>query len=332
MGRWWLGMGSGFSARTVQFSRSSNREWPRASLGCRARSTCRGRSSRGRARGAHDPSSRRRAGGARRISGTYDLAVHRGGGDHSFIHRKHLPPYRGIRWCNPPRNCTHRLVLANARRECTEKKERHMAEGIVNPRRILDVSALPNVTFASRSITWWGTLGMMVIEAGVFALALASYFYLHSRTDTWPPGVLPPDLRWGTLNTAIFILSVIPTEWYRRRARAGDTTSVRIGLVIACLIGVATLMVRYEEMTHLNTDWSQTAYGSIVWLIMGLHITHLLTDWGESVVLTVLFFTSHVEGKRFVDAEENASYWYFVVLTWIPIYLVIYWAPRWLRS
>ena len=65
---------------------------------------------------------------------------------------------------------------------------------------------------------------------------------------------------------------------------------------------------------------------------MGLHITHLLTDWVESVVLATLFFSPHVEGKRFVDAEENASYWYFVVITWIPIYLVIYWAPRWLRS
>jgi cytochrome c oxidase subunit III len=207
-----------------------------------------------------------------------------------------------------------------------------MAEGIVKPRRVLDVSQLPSVTFASRSTTWWGTLGMMAIEGGVFALALAAYFYLHSRSDTWPPGALPPDLTWGSINTAIFVLSVIPTEWYRRRARKGDTTSFRIGLIGACLIGLATLLVRYEEMRHLNTDWSQTAYGSVLWLIMGLHIVHLLTDWVDSVVLATLFFSPHIEGKRFVDAEENASYWYFVVLTWIPIYLVIYWAPRWLRS
>lgn len=207
-----------------------------------------------------------------------------------------------------------------------------MAEGLVKPKRFLDVSALPDVTFASRSITWWGTLGMMIIEAGVFALALASYFYLHSRSDTWPPGVLPPDLLWGSINTAIFILSVIPTEWYRRRARQADTTAVQTGLIFACVIGLATLLVRYEELRHLNTDWSQSAYGSIVWLIIGLHVTHLLTDWAESIVLTVLFFFPHIEGKRFVDAEENASYWYFVVITWLPIYLVLYWAPRWLRS
>lgn len=207
-----------------------------------------------------------------------------------------------------------------------------MAEELLNPRRALDVSNLPSVTFASRSITWWGTLGMMVIEASVFALAIAAYFYLHSRSDTWPPGVLPPDLFWGTVNTTVFVLSAIPTEWYRRRARQGDTVSVRSGLILASLISLLTFFIRYKEMLHLNCDWSQTAYGSIVWLIMGLHITHLLTDGIETFVLAVLFFSPHVEGKRFVDAEENASYWYFVVLSWIPIYFVIYWAPRWLRS
>jgi len=50
-------------------------------------------------------------------------------------------------------------------------------------------------------------------------------------------------------------------------------------------------------------------------------------------VLTVLFFRPGlVEGKRFTDASENAGYWNFVILAWIPIYLVIYWAPRWLHA
>jgi heme/copper-type cytochrome/quinol oxidase subunit 3 len=35
-----------------------------------------------------------------------------------------------------------------------------------------------------------------------------------------------------------------------------------------------------------------------------------------------------LEGKRFVDVSENALYWYFVVLSWLPIYAVIYWAAR----
>ena len=45
-------------------------------------------------------------------------------------------------------------------------------------------------------------------------------------------------------------------------------------------------------------------------------------------LLTALMFVGPVEEKRFVDVSENALYWYFVVLTWLPIYVVLYWAPR----
>jgi len=197
---------------------------------------------------------------------------------------------------------------------------------------ILDVSRLPNVVFGLRSITWWGIMGMMAIEGTVFALMIASYFYLHSRSVEWPPHSNPPDLFWGTLNTAIFLVSAIPNEWYRRRARRGDKKAVQIGLIILTLFGIANVVVRYFELWHLNTDWSIDAYGSAVWTLIGFHVVHLLTDLVDTMVLTVLFFTPLVEGKRFIDAAENADYWYFVIVTWIPIYLVIYWAPRWLHA
>ena len=47
-----------------------------------------------------------------------------------------------------------------------------------------------------------------------------------------------------------------------------------------------------------------------------------------TAVLMVLMFTGPIEEKRFVDVAENAMYWYFVVFVWLPIYGVIYWAPR----
>jgi heme/copper-type cytochrome/quinol oxidase subunit 3 len=197
---------------------------------------------------------------------------------------------------------------------------------------VLDVSKLPNVVFGTRSITWNGVIGMMAIEGTVFLLMIAAYFYLHSRSVEWPPHENPPALFWGTLNLIIFLVSMIPNEWYRRRARKGDLRGVRIGLVVLSAVAVANLVVRYFELRHLNCDWSLDAYGSAVWMLMGLHITHLLTDFVDTIVLTVLFFTPLVEGKRFMDAVENADYWNFVVLFWVPIYLVIYWAPRWLHA
>jgi cytochrome c oxidase subunit 3 len=42
----------------------------------------------------------------------------------------------------------------------------------------------------------------------------------------------------------------------------------------------------------------------------------------------VMFFTAPLDANRFVDASENALYWYFVVFTWLPIYGLLYITPR----
>ena len=38
---------------------------------------------------------------------------------------------------------------------------------------------------------------------------------------------------------------------------------------------------------HAHVRWDDNAYGSILWLILGLHTTHLITDFADTVVLTV---------------------------------------------
>jgi heme/copper-type cytochrome/quinol oxidase subunit 3 len=193
---------------------------------------------------------------------------------------------------------------------------------------VLDVSALAPGAFGHRSILFWGTAGLMLIEGVAFALAIAAYFYIRLRNETWPPNVMPPLLRWGTINTVILLVSAIPNQITRAAAERIDLAKVRFWLVICMFFAVAFNIVRVFEFASLNVLWSDNAYGSIVWMLLGLHTTHIVTDVLDTGVLTVLMFTGPVEEKRFVDVSENAIYWYFVVLTWLPIYGVIYWAPR----
>jgi cytochrome c oxidase subunit III len=194
--------------------------------------------------------------------------------------------------------------------------------------RALDVSGLPTVVFSYRSLMWWGTLGVMVIEGTVFALALMAYFYLRSHQGTWPITALPPDLRWGTLNTAIMVASFWPAHMAKRAAEKLDLRGTQLWLVVSVVFGLLFTWVRFLEFTTLNVRWDSNAYGSVVWLLLGLHTTHILTDLLDTIVLTVLFFTGPLDGKRFVDVSENSFYWYFVVAAWLPIYLVIYWGAR----
>ena len=194
--------------------------------------------------------------------------------------------------------------------------------------RTLDVSTLAPGAFGHRSILWWGTAGIIIVEATAFAMAIAAYFYLRTRVPYWPPNVPPPDHLWGAVNTIILLVSAIPNELARRAADRVDLSKVRLWMVVALAFGLAFNIVRIFEFADLNVRWDTNAYGSVVWLLLGLHTTHILTDFLDTIVLAVLMFIGPIEEKRFVDISENTGYWYFVVLSWLPIYGVIYWAPR----
>jgi heme/copper-type cytochrome/quinol oxidase subunit 3 len=196
------------------------------------------------------------------------------------------------------------------------------------PEPTLDVRALPSVVFGHRSLMWWGTLGLMAIESTVFALAIMAYFYLRSHQATWPITAPPPDLLWGTLNTVVMLVSFLPAHLAKQAAEQKKLRSVQVWLVVSCFFGAAFCALRVMEFAALNTRWDSNAYGSVVWLLLGLHTTHIVTDLIDSIVLAVLFFSGPLSGHRYVDVSENSFYWYFVVATWVPIYLVLYWGAR----
>jgi cytochrome c oxidase subunit I+III len=192
----------------------------------------------------------------------------------------------------------------------------------------LDVSSLPSFGFSHRSLMWWSTLGLMAIEGTVFVLAIGSYFYLRNHASRWPMSAPPPALLWGTLNTAVLLVSMWPNHLAKRAAERLDRRGVQLWLTACLLLAFVFLVIRWIEFDALNVRWDSSAYGSVVWTLMGLHTFHLVTDTWDTTVLDVLFFTGPLEGRRFVDVSENALYWYFVVLSWLPIYAVVYLSPR----
>ena len=203
-----------------------------------------------------------------------------------------------------------------------------MRPGAANAPQIVDASVLPSHAFGHRSMMWWGVMGMIAIEGTVFALAIAVYLYVRKDFTEWPPVARPPELLWGTLNTLILLFSMVPNQWAKRAAERYDLRKVRWALIACLVFSAAFLAVRVLEFGSLNCRWDTNAYGSAIWMLLGLHTLHLLTDTYDTAVLTALMWFSPVEDKRFVDVSESAVYWYFVVLSWLPIYAVVYFGAR----
>jgi cytochrome c oxidase subunit III len=198
-------------------------------------------------------------------------------------------------------------------------------------RRVLDVSMLPDTgEFGHHGLIWWGTVGFMVIEGSMFAIVLVVYFYLRLKVSDWPPSLPNPDLTVATANLLLVLVSCIPNALAKKAAEAQHLSRTRLWLTVVTVFGVGNVILRAFEYPALNCRWDDNAYASITWLLLSLHTVHIATDVVDSAVLVVLAFIGPMTRSRFIDVSENALYWYFIVAWWIPIYLVVYWAPRWL--
>jgi cytochrome c oxidase subunit 3 len=195
----------------------------------------------------------------------------------------------------------------------------------------LDVSHLPCVAIGHRNVSWLGNIFYMLIESTMFLLVIASYFYLRNRSIEWPPApLMPPALAYGLANSVILLLSLIPARWIQKQAYASNRANVRSGLFVLAGMALVSMLVRSFEFTTLHCRWTDNAYASTIWVLLGIHTGHLITEFLETSVIFGVACTQKMEGNRFADADTNSDYWYFVVATALICDFVIYAAPRFL--
>jgi heme/copper-type cytochrome/quinol oxidase subunit 3 len=129
-------------------------------------------------------------------------------------------------------------------------------------------------------------------------------------------------------NMVVFLLSIIPAWLVRNRAAELNRPAVRNGLLVLTVFALAATVLRVFEFSALNCRWTDDAYSSTVWVLIGMHSGHLVTELIETLVLLVISFTPKMEGTRLADAAINSDYWYFVVLTGLIVDLLIYGTTR----
>ena len=97
-------------------------------------------------------------------------------------------------------------------------------------------------------------------------------------------------------------------------------------------MALGALAIRWYELAALQFKWSTDVYGSYVWSLLGLHTLHLIADTVESLVILVVLGFGRIGGKQQQALEVDGLYWYFVVGSYFPLYLLIYVYPRLLKG
>jgi len=197
-------------------------------------------------------------------------------------------------------------------------------------RAILDVAMLDDHSFSIRAPIWWGNLLMILIEGAAFALMVVAYYYIRRNFNTWPPErTYLPDLGVSSINVLLQLVSVVPM-WYAARLAFEHRPPEEIGrwLMLVIAFGLGAIVLRAFELRGLHTRYDSNAYGSITWMILVTHLAHLIAGSLETLLIALVMFIGPVEKKHYTDTTVMAVYWYFVVGSWVALWLVVFVSVR----
>jgi heme/copper-type cytochrome/quinol oxidase subunit 3 len=196
----------------------------------------------------------------------------------------------------------------------------------------VDASRFSPYNFGSQGPLWWGMWGLILIEAAVFASLIASYFYLGSSYPEWPPaGVKEPELLLPTIASAVIFASSLPMHWADKAIKEGNGRSLKINLTVSIGLALVFLALKYFEYSDAPYRWDSHVYGSIVWAIIMFHSTHVTALVLKTAVVDALAWRGYFNRRRRLGVTANGLYWHFVVAVWLPLYLVLYWSPRFMK-
>src|ERR1700682_2468623 len=184
--------------------------------------------------------------------------------------------------------------------------------------------------FSHHAPNWWGNRLIILIEGAAFAILAVSYFYIWWNFDAWPPPRTHlPDLGFASINLLVLAVSAAPFWNAARLAQRHDRPVVVGGwLTLGVLFGIAAIVLRVFEFPALHTRFDSNAYGSITWTILAVHLAHLVAGTLQTLLIALVMFVGPVERKHYTDAAVVTVYWYFVVISWVALYSIVFIAPR----
>ena len=196
--------------------------------------------------------------------------------------------------------------------------------------RVLDVSDLPGESISSEAPLWRGQLLLTFIEGTMFAVLIAMYFYYRSTVDVWPPpGTRMPSQLLPALSLLLLIVSCLDSYRASEAAKRDEPRGMVLWLGFNVLFGLAAMVVRAVSWASFNFTQAADVHGSVVWTILGLHSLDAVADLLFTIALIVAILRGHRGPPQRLGVHVDSVVWYFVVLIWIPLYVVVYWGRRW---
>jgi len=163
-------------------------------------------------------------------------------------------------------------------------------------------------------------------EVMFFSGLFAAFFTIRANAQgPWPPPGTHLDTIRGGIFTLVLVSSSFSMQWAVRQCEWRNRKSARRFIVITLILGAAFLGNQATEWLFLTTRWYTNAYGSLFFIMTGLHGLHVFLG-----LVAMVFLLGRMKGDMGGDPGELSAiqgvsyYWHFVDIVWVGLFSCLF--------
>ena len=175
------------------------------------------------------------------------------------------------------------------------------------------------------STAQFGVIVFLASDVMLFAPFFAAYFLLRATNEVWPPEGVELDV-WRAFGATLLLVASSFTIAASDRAgeRPGGEAPMRLWLLATIGLGALFLANQIAEYSTLDFGADDHPYGSIYWLLTGLHGAHVTAGLAAMALLFVRSVRSRSHAAIASWAGGVSLFWHLVDLIWVFVFLTIW--------
>ena len=165
--------------------------------------------------------------------------------------------------------------------------------------------------------TLWIAIGSIIM---MFA-GLTSAYIVKQAQPEWTTVLMPKMFYYST---AVLLISSLTVQMALKAFKERNMRQYRSLITTTAVLGVVFLamqLIGFQQIWESGTDLRGSGGGQFLYIIFGLHGLHVI---GGVIALLIMFFkafSSKVRNYNPVSVELISTYWHFVDLLWIYLFV-----------
>jgi cytochrome c oxidase subunit 3 len=176
-----------------------------------------------------------------------------------------------------------------------------------------------------RAVAQFGVIVFLASDVMLFAPFFAAYFLLRANNQPWVPEGVELDVPRAFVFTLVLVASSFTLAASDRAGeRLGGQRAMQRWLLATIALGAAFLANQLLEYRSLDFRADDGPYGSIYWVLTGLHGAHVTAGLAAMALLFVRAARSRTPAAVASWAGGVSLFWHLVDVVWIFVFTTIW--------